>query len=369
MKLKLPTLENDNGINYSKDSANEAEKSNFVTMVTNRDVLSTIKTQFTNNNYNLEKNQPSPLPFINQANNTCSISKIKKNNFPQINSKNNLLYKIKNKKNLEQKDFDLESTDQTINQTQENCTYDNIHSKKSKIIKTEKQKNLNISKNNSQNFPQNNINFKDSLSNIIPQNPNYMNHNLNNYINIVTINLCKDQNSDQKINPYDIKENLEKNFNKEIYQQEILNLCNNLNNKNFNSNNKSSNNGKIKFQPNTNSTNPTINLNGINYNKIPYEGKEENLNYANLKDEEIGSFNKFNKPCSNKQNNSNNLFDKIKNYRKESKEEFLNPFNLNFNIEEEDKVLKDNSKNDDYSIYMNNPKEEDEFLGFDNYSL
>ena len=63
------------------------------------------------------------------------------------------------------------------------------------------------------------------------------------------------------------------------------------------------------------------------------------------------------------------MFDKIKNFRKESKEEFLNPFNLNFNIEEEDKVIKDNIKNDEYSIFMNNPKEEDEFLGFDNYSV
>ena len=378
LKLNIPNPENENGYNYFKDSTNEVEKSKFMQTFSNRDLISTIKTQISNNNYNLEKNQPSTLPLINQENNTCPIlkinnpiEKIKKINFPHINSHNNLLNKIKNKINLEQKDFNLESSDQTINQNQENnYTYDNFPSKKTKIIKIEKQKNLNnnISKNNSQN----NINNKDSPTNIIPQSQNYMNHNLNNYINIVTINLCKDQNSDQKNISHDIKENHEKNFNKEIYQQEILNLCNNLNNKNFNSNNISTNNGKIKFQPNTicnNSTYPAINLNGINYNKNPYEVKDENLNFGNFKDEETGSFNKFNKPCSNKQNNSINLFDKIKNFRKESKEEFLNPFNLNFNIEEEDKVIKDNIKNDEYSIFMNNPKEEDEFLGFDNYSV
>lgn len=86
----------------------------------------------------------------------------------------------------------------------------------------------------------------------------------------------------------------------------------------------------------------------VNCNKINSLTNVSNNNSLNY------SYNANTANCNNTQSS--------KNY----KEDYLNPFNLNFDFEHEN-CPQEIPKNNAFSIYMNNPKEEDEFLGFSNF--
>lgn len=70
------------------------------------------------------------------------------------------------------------------------------------------------------------------------------------------------------------------------------------------------------------------------------------------------------------QNSNRSSMGIIRNNAKDAKEDDLNPFNLNFfDCErEQEKFIPEKFKNDDFSIYNNNQKEEEAFLGFDNFT-
>ena len=225
--------------------------------------------------------------------------------------------------------------------------------------------NLDISKKNSSKIENNNPkrikSFKVEKINNINNNSSYVNHNQNNIINIVTINVCKDEKPESKKNIHQPKKNdIEIN----------------------------------KFQENTqmNNNHPQEIYNF--YNKFNSNNNQQKINLLDKKTEENNSNIKFFSECTNYYTNSNdendstninnsnnnlystnkntNFFYDLKNENKDNKGDYFNPFNLDFILEDEEqknKSLNENPKKDIFYNYMNDPKEEDEFLGFDYHSI
>jgi len=193
--------------------------------------------------------------------------------------------------------------------------------------------------------------FPDTLLN--QQIKDVLNTNLKNSdISSATMKTFKVPNQENSLNNFTIN-----NHTKSIFDDHIINnICNN-------------NSIKEKYSNNYSHADLFNNLNSSkkqetksNINKLSSEELLKDNNNSNFvrNQTSIKEFIEGNDLISKINNRSN---ENTKGLNKESKEETLNPFNINFNVEEE-KGLIGNNKNIIFASYMNNPKEEDEFLGF-----